>query len=150
MVVTEKQLSPQELPFPPRTLPVLDDDINPCSIAPCATADHRRGSACCRDLQIEILCGRQEVALEALVRSRQSPYLCKVEREVEDALEAEVISACGYLDAAGENCTLHGRLRPGGGQAKPDLCSDWPPKGKGVHPGCIFSPAPKAKVGSPT
>jgi hypothetical protein len=141
-VVTERELGPIALPFPARSLPVLEDDINPCSIAPCATADHRRGSACCRDLQVEILCGREELALEALVRSRQSPYLCKVERTTADSLDAEMISACGYLDTAGENCTLHGRLRPDGRPAKPDLCSDWPPKGKGVHPGCIFAPAP--------
>src|SRR5512143_156129 len=70
MVVTSQELGPRELPFPPRSLPVLEDDVNPCSIAPCATADHRRGSACCRDLQVEIVCGSHESALEALVRSR--------------------------------------------------------------------------------
>jgi hypothetical protein len=108
---------------------VIEDELageNPCAIAPCTTADHKRGSACCRDLQIEILCERADTEQEALVRSRLSPYLCKVSRERDDALEAEMISACGYLDAEGLNCTLHGRLRPDGRTAKPDLCSAWP------------------------
>jgi hypothetical protein len=121
------------------------DDVNPCSIAPCTTADHTRGSACCRDLQVEILCPRSNTALEALVRSRLSPYLCKVTREAEDALEAEVISACGFLDQEGLNCTLHGRQRPDGRPAKPELCSDWPDHGKGLHPGCIFYQPPARK-----
>jgi len=141
LVVEQHVLSTLTLPQPPRTLPVLADDLdgeNPCAIAPCTTADHKRGSACCRDLQIEILCPRSDASLEALVRSRLSPYLCKVSRDSEDALEAEMISACGYLDAAGLNCTLHGRLRPDGRAAKPDLCSAWPDDGKGLHPGCIF------------
>jgi hypothetical protein len=145
-VVSGREQVTLELPFPPRTLPVMElDGENPCSIAPCATADHRRGSACCRDLQVEVLCARTDTRLEALVRSRQSPYLCKVSREADDAIEAEMISACGYLDEKGENCTLHGRQRPDGRAAKPDLCSDWPPKGKGLHPGCIFSPPPRAR-----
>jgi hypothetical protein len=135
-----------DLPFPPRSLPVLElHGENPCSIAPCITADNRRGSACCRDLQVEVLCGKENRELESLIRSRQSPYLCKVSREADDAIEAEMISACGYLDEPGENCTLHGRLRPDGRPAKPDLCSEWPPKGKGLHPGCIFSPPPRPR-----
>jgi hypothetical protein len=145
-VVSGREQVTLELPFPPRTLPVVElEEVNPCSIAPCATADHRRGSACCRDLQVEILCPRSDSQLESLVRSRQSPYLCKVTRDAEDAIEAEMISACGYLDDRGENCTLHGRQRPDRRPAKPDLCSEWPPKGKGLHPGCIFSPPPKAR-----
>ena len=144
-VIAGRQQVTLDLPFPPRTLPVVEpEEVNPCSIAPCSTADHRRGSACCRDLQIEVLCSRDDT-LEALVRSRQSPYLCKVSRETPDAIDAEMISACGYLDDAGENCTLHGRLRPDGRPAKPDLCSEWPPQGKGLHPGCIFSPPPKPR-----
>ena len=78
--------------------------------------------------------------LEALVRSRRSPYLCKVERAGDFSIEAEVISACGFLDDDGIGCTLHGRVRADGRPAKPDLCSDWPPKNKGLHPGCVFAP----------
>lgn len=150
-VVAGHQVTDLELRPPPRSLPVVDDPldgINPCSIAPCATADHRRGSACCRDLQIEIMCSREDHTLEALVRSRLSPYLCKVSRESGDALEAEMISACGYLDQDGLNCTLHGRLRPDGRPAKPDLCTEWPDDGKGLHPGCIFYSPPLKGGGS--
>jgi len=149
LIVEDHQLAARELNHPPRALPVLEDDlegINPCSIAPCTTADHTRGSACCRDLQVEILCDRSNTALEALVRSRLSPYLCKVSRESEDALEAEMISACGFLDDEGLNCTLHGRMRADGRPAKPDLCSEWPENGKGLHPGCIFYSPPAAKA----
>lgn len=141
----------QDLPlaFPPRSLPVVEEDSldgeNPCSIAPCATADHRRGSACCRDLQVEMLCARGDTHLEALIRSRLSPYLCKISREADDALEGEMISACDYLDDRQENCTLHGRLRADGRPAKPDLCSEWPENGKGLHPGCIWYTPPRKK-----
>ncbi len=141
LVVDQGELSAMALALPSRTLPVLVDDldgVNPCSIAPCATADHTRGSACCRDLQIEIACPTSDGPLEALIRSRQSPYLCKVSRQSKDSLEAEMISACGFLDDAGESCTLHGRTRPDGRSAKPDLCSAWPDDGKGMHPGCIY------------
>jgi Fe-S-cluster containining protein len=141
LVVDDHQLVAQRLPFPARSLPVVQDDpdnANPCSIAPCATADHTRGSACCRDLQVEILCQRSDTVLEAMIRSRLSPYLCKVSRESDEALEAEMISACGFLDEEGANCTLHGRKRPDGRTAKPELCSEWPDDGKGLHPGCIF------------
>lgn len=124
-------------PAPARkALPVVAG-TNPCLGAPCTTADHTRGSACCRDLQIEILCTPQERRLEALVRSRLSPYLCKIERESPTSLGAEMISACGYLDEEGA-CALHGRLRKDGGTAKPDLCFDWPKAGRGEHPGCVF------------
>jgi hypothetical protein len=125
-----------ELPLPKSGLPVLEGP-NPCASAPCKTAEHTRGAACCRDLQIDILCPPGETMLEALIRSRLSPYLCKIKRDGE-LIEAEIVSACDYLDDAGRNCTLHGRLRPDGRTAKPDLCSDWPPKGKGLHPGCVF------------
>jgi Fe-S-cluster containining protein len=142
LVVEEHRLAALDLPYPARSLPVIEPDpeegANPCSIAPCTTADHTRGSACCRDLQVEILCAPGETALEALVRSRLSPYLCKVSRENDQALEAELISACGFLDDEGQNCTLHGRQRSDGRPAKPDLCSEWPDDGKGMHPGCIF------------
>ncbi|HWA40852.1 MAG TPA: hypothetical protein VG712_04520 [Gemmatimonadales bacterium] len=119
-----------------RALPVLAG-TNPCLGAKCTTADHVRGAACCRDLQIEILCAEGDRELEALVRSRLSPYLCKIDRESPRSLGAEMISACGYLDDRGE-CSLHGRLRADGTTAKPDLCFDWPKEGKGEHPGCVF------------
>lgn len=148
LVVSEGTQQTLSLPFPPRSLPVLDadplDSENPCSIAPCTTADHRRGSACCRDLQVEIMCDQSDAHLEALVRSRQSPYLCKISRESPQAIEAEMISACDYLDDPRENCTLHGRQRSDGRTAKPDLCSEWPEDGKGLHPGCLwYSPVPR-------
>jgi hypothetical protein len=141
VVVEAGRVVAQEVHHPRHSLPVLAHDldgINPCSIAPCTTADHLRGSACCRDLQIEILCPESETELEALVRSRLSPYLCKLVRENPDALEGELISACGYLDDDGLNCSLHDGVRPDGRPAKPDLCSHWPDDGKGLHPGCIF------------
>jgi hypothetical protein len=123
----------------PRGLPVLNGE-NPCATAPCRTSDHRSGAACCRDLQIEIMCMRRETRLESLVRSRKPPYLCKVTRPGEFSIEAEVISACGFLAEDGIACSLHGRVRADGRPAKPDLCSDWPPKDKGLHPGCVFAP----------
>ena len=89
------------------------------------------------NLQIEIMCTNDESRLEALVRSRRSPYLCKIERAGDFSLEAEMISACGYLDGQGE-CALHGRMRQDGTTAKPDLCFDWPKGGEGEHPGCVF------------
>lgn len=132
---------------PPRALPVVEMDAgaNPCAGAPCRTADNRKGSACCRDLQVEILCRAGDAELERLIRNRKSPYLCKIDREAPDSLTAELISACGYLESAAGSCTLHGRNRPDGRTAKPDLCFDWPPKGKGVHPGCVFKGEPASK-----
>jgi hypothetical protein len=123
----------------PRSLPLLNGE-NPCATAPCRTADNRGGAACCRDLQIEIMCTRRETRLESLVRSRRPPYLCKVTRPGNFSIEAEVISACGYLAEDGIACSLHGRIRSDGRPAKPDLCSDWPPKDRGLHPGCVFAP----------
>ena len=120
-----------------RSLPVVASD-NPCEGAPCRTADNTRGAACCRDLQVEIMCTPRQKRLEAFVRSRQSPYLCKVEREGKFSLGVEMISACGYLEPGGVNCTLHGRKRPDGRSAKPELCFDWPPKKQTLHPGCVF------------
>ena len=124
---------------PAHALPVLDA-ANPCATAPCRTADNKRGAACCRDLQVEIMCTKGERRLEALVRSRRSPYLCKVERAGDFSLEVEMISACGYLEDDGVACSLHGRLRADGRPAKPDLCTEWPPKNRGLHPGCVFGP----------
>lgn len=138
VIVEHGRVAERRLPPPRSRLPVLDTGPNPCATAPCTTADHRRGAACCRDLQVEILCSRADTTLEALLRSRLSPYLCKISRETEDALEAETISACGYLDDGGRTCSLHGRTREDGRPAKPDLCTEWPPNGKGLHPGCVF------------
>ena len=133
------------LPFPPHSLPVLEHGPapageNPCASAPCRTSDHTRKAACCRDLQVEIMCTRAQQRLEALVRSRQSPYLCKIERGGEYSLDVEMISACGYLGPDGVACSLHGRHRADGRTAKPDLCFEWPPKNRGLHPGCVFGP----------
>ncbi len=124
-------------------LPVVED--NPCEGAPCRTSDNRRGAACCRDLQLEILCRKGQRDLEALIRSRKAPYLCKVEREGDATLEAEVISACAYLEDGGVACTLHGRTRKNGEPAKPKLCFDWPPKRGTIHPGCVFRGRNKVK-----
>jgi hypothetical protein len=124
-------------PRRPRELPVKAS-ANPCADAPCRTADNQRGAACCRDFQIEIMCTPRQVALEALVRSRKSPYLCKVEREGAYSLGGEFISACAFLLEDGVNCGLHGRKRPDGRPAKPDLCSQWPERGDLMHPGCVF------------
>ncbi len=143
------------LPFPPRSLPVLERssngaaDENPCATARCRTADNTMKAACCRDLQIEIMCTRRQKRLEALVRSRRSPYLCKVDREGDYSIEAEMISACGYLGEDGVACTLHGRQRADGRPAKPDLCSEWPPKNQGLHPGCVFKRRRRSRARKP-
>lgn len=122
---------------PPRQLPIHAGS-NPCVGAPCRTADHTRGAACCRDLQVEIMCTETERRLESLVRSRQSPYLCKISRESPFSLAAEMISACAFLADDEVHCVLHGRRRADGRPAKPDLCSHWP-EGEDVrHPGCVF------------
>lgn len=143
-LVDRRRMVTRRLPppaAPRRSLPVLPtaDTANPCAGAPCRTADNRRGAACCRDLQVEIMCTRRQKTLEALVRSRRSPYLCKVTREGEFSIDAEMISACAYLEPGGVNCTLHGRTRADGRPAKPDLCSEWPGKQKVLHPGCVFA-----------
>jgi hypothetical protein len=141
-VVDAKRVVTRSLPpapAPRNMLPVLGGE-NPCAAAPCRTSDHRRGAACCRDLQVEIMCTKDDRRLEALVRSRQSPYLCKIERGGEFSLDVEMISACGYLGDDGVACSLHGRVRADGRPAKPDLCTEWPPKNRGLHPGCVFGP----------
>ncbi len=135
------RLQPVEIPpAPSRGLPVVTGD-NPCATARCRTADQTLGAACCRDLQIEILCSPEDVELESLVRTRKSPYLCKVDRESADSLGAEVISACSFLAEDQVSCSLHGRHRPDGRTAKPDLCFDWPKPGDVYHSGCVFRPA---------
>ncbi|HEX2636009.1 MAG TPA: hypothetical protein VHL81_02715 [Gemmatimonadales bacterium] len=145
VVVEDGANAVRTLPFPPHSLPVLEPGAapageNPCASAPCRTSDHTRKAACCRDLQVEIMCTRAQQRLEALVRSRQSPYLCKIERGGEYSLDVEMISACGYLGPDGVACSLHGRHRADGRTAKPDLCFEWPPKNRGLHPGCVFGP----------
>lgn len=140
-IVDKRKLVQRRLPppKPPRSsLPVVAAP-NPCEGAPCRTADHTQGAACCRDLQVEIMCTPRQARLESLIRARQSPYLCKIERGGDFSIEAEMISACGYLEAGGVNCTLHGRQRADGRTAKPDLCFDWPPKSQALHPGCVFA-----------
>jgi hypothetical protein len=135
MLVRRELASP---PPPRRALAVLPAEaMNPCSVAPCRTADNTRGMACCRDLQVDILCRRSNRRLEALVKSRKPPYLCKVDRDSEDSLNVEMISACSFL-AAGVGCSLHGRKRADGRSAKPDLCFDWPNSKDNRHPGCVF------------
>jgi hypothetical protein len=120
-----------------RSLPVVET-ANPCATAPCRTADGRRGAACCRDLQLEILCPPSNRWLEALIRARRSPYLCKVERESADSLGVEVISACGYLGTDGVSCSLHDRRRRDGRTAKPDLCYQWPEGSEVFHRDCAL------------
>jgi hypothetical protein len=90
-------------------------------------------------MQVEIMCTPKQRRLEALVRSRKSPYICKVERESQFSLGAELISACSFLLDDGIHCALHGRRRPDGRAAKPDLCSEWPEAGDCMHPGCVFA-----------
>ena len=140
-IVESGHLASRKLPepeLPPRALPV-HHGTNPCAGAPCRTADNRRGAACCRDLQVEIMCTTREKRLEALIRSRRSPYLCKVSRETPYSMNAEMISACGFLLDDGVHCSLHGRTRPDGRPAKPDLCTQWPEGGEVMHPGCVFA-----------
>ena len=120
-----------------RALP-LAPDSNPCATAKCHTSDNLRKAACCRDLQVEVVCSPRQTRLEALLRSRQAPYLCKFEREDERTVLVEIISACAYLKEDGLHCDLHGRKRPDGRPAKPVLCSTWPEKRTGLHPGCAF------------
>jgi hypothetical protein len=137
-VVERAEQVDRSLSFPARSLPVLQG-VNPCATAGCETSDHRRKAACCRDMEIEIMCSEHETRLESLIRTRKSPFLCKVERGGAYSMEAELISACDFLGDDGIACSLHGRLRADGRSAKPDLCSEWPHKGKGLHPGCVFT-----------
>lgn len=147
VVADHGRMVTRTLPVPAptgRNLPVING-VNPCESVPCQTADHTRGAACCRDLQIEVMCTKDETQLEALLRHRKSPYLCKVKRDGEYALDAEVISACGYLGDDGVACSLHSRVRADGRPAKPKLCSDWPPKRQDLHPGCVFAPGKRRR-----
>ncbi len=124
-----------------RALPVVQSE-NPCVGAPCRTSDNKVGAACCRDLTLEIDLPKTETRLEALLRARRSPYVCRIRREDEDTMECEVLTACGYLDDGdGITCHLHDRVLPNGRIAKPSLCYEWPdlkPDEEG-HPGCVFA-----------
>lgn len=141
-IVDNHRLVTRTLKAPHRMLPVLEHDLapdlNPCAAAPCRTADHTRKAACCRDLHVDIRCTPKQTRLELLLRNRKSPYLCKVEREDDQLLNAEIISACTYLLEDGLHCDLHGRLRADGRPAKPIMCSQWPKNRTGLHPGCAF------------
>jgi hypothetical protein len=121
-------------------LPVLNG--NPCATAPCRTADNTRGAACCRDLTLDVMIPKSNTRLEALLRARKSPYLCKVDREDDRSIECEVISACSYLDPADDvSCVLHDRLLPNGRLAKPSICREWPEldEDEVAHPGCVVA-----------
>jgi hypothetical protein len=122
-----------------RALPIVSD-ANPCATAPCRTADNKHGAACCRDLTLDVVLTEAETEMEALLRARKSPYLCKVNRENETTVECEVISACGYLGDDGISCVLHDRLLPNGRNAKPSICYEWPDLGPddAGHPGCAL------------
>lgn len=136
MVTRRIPLTP--IPTSRRALPVAAAP-NPCASARCRTADNRVGAACCRDLQIQIRVTPRQRMLDALVRSRKAPYLCKIETEEEDnLLNVEILSACSYLQEDGITCDLHGRFRADGRPAKPIMCSAWPEKRSGLHPGCAF------------
>lgn len=142
-VVHRRAVRTLRLPHPARrrrSLPTLET-ANPCAGAPCRTADNRRGAACCRDLTLDVLHAEGDGDLEALLRARRSPYLCKVKRTDPTLIECEVISACGYLEPDGVSCMLHDRLRPDGAPAKPGICTDWPDFDDEEftgHPGCVF------------
>jgi hypothetical protein len=123
-------------PVPRRALPIAAT-TNPCADARCRTSDNKVGDACCRDIQVDICCTKKQTKLEALIRSRKAPYLCKVEREEDHAVVVEIISACGFLREGG-GCDLHGRERADGRPAKPVMCSHWPGKRTGLHGGCAF------------
>jgi hypothetical protein len=145
-----ERLALAQRPAPRRALPVIAG-ANPCLGAPCRTADNTQGAACCRDLTLEVLAPAEERPsdrLEALLRARRAPYLCKVERADAEIIECEVISACGYLGADHISCVLHDRRRPDGRPAKPRVCSRWPDLGPDDvgHPGCVLLPTARRKT----
>jgi hypothetical protein len=123
-----------------RALPVVQNH-NPCLDAPCRTGDNKRGAACCRDLTLELDLPEPSTRMMALLRARKSPYLCKVTREGPNAVEVEVISACGYLGDDGISCVLHDRVLPNGRLAKPSICMEWPDLDDDDegHPGCALT-----------
>ncbi len=139
-IVEKRRLVGRRLPAPSvprRALPLAPVASNPCATARCSTSDHRLGAACCRDIQLDIRCSTRQPMLEALIRSRKPPYLCKTERVDDTQLVVEIISACGFL-TEDKLCDLHGRSRPDGLPAKPLLCSTRPEKRSGLHSGCAF------------
>ena len=124
-----------------RSLPVIQEE-NPCLQAACRTSDNRVGAACCRDLTLELEAPARRTRFEELLRSRKAPYVCRVQRDDDETMACEVISACGYLSEEDHiSCTLHGRVRPNGKQAKPSLCYEWPEldEDETGHPGCVFT-----------
>lgn len=138
-VIHQRRRRRLALPLRPRSrrsLPVLQE--NPCVGAPCRTADHRRGAACCRDLTLEVVVPEGDDRTERLLRARRAPQVYQVAREEPAIVECQVISACGYLEDDGISCTLHQRVRPDGEPAKPFVCTQWPdPRPDYVtHPGC--------------
>jgi len=141
-IVEQGRLRRRELPPPPPppagrpALPLAPEAANPCATARCRTSDNTIGSACCRDLQVDICCTTKERHLEALIRTRKAPYLCKAERENDDQLVVEIISACSFLTDIG--CSLHGRKRRDGRPAKPLMCSAWPENRATLHTGCAY------------
>lgn len=138
-VVERRRLMGRHLPPPAaskRSLPIATN-ANPCATAPCTTSDHKRGAACCRDIQLDVCCSTKQPLLESLIRHRKAPYLCKTERENDEQVVVEIISACGYLTEEG-SCDLHGRIRADARPAKPIMCSQWPEKRSGLHAGCAF------------
>ncbi|HEY4321687.1 MAG TPA: hypothetical protein VGM77_10995 [Gemmatimonadales bacterium] len=140
-IVDNKRLVTRRLDPPPpvaptrRALPVVM--TNPCAGAACRTSDNTQGDACCRDIHVDIKCSDRQPLLKALLSNRKSPYLCKPVDEEPGLLMVEIISACSFLADTG-GCTLHGRHRDDGRPAKPLMCSAWPKKRTGLHPGCAF------------
>lgn len=125
---------------PARSLPVIQSK-NPCANVSCRTSDRKVGAACCRDLTLELDLPKRQKRLEALIRARKSPVVCRVKRDGDETLDCEVISACGYLEEGSVNCTLHGRVRPNERPAKPSICSEWPDdleEDETGHPGCVL------------
>jgi hypothetical protein len=139
VIVDGKRLTTRKLdpPAVPRRALPLAPTLNPCAGTPCRTSDNTQGDACCRDIQVDICCSEKQTMLEALICNRKSPYLCKPVRENADLIVVEVISACGFLKDEG-GCDLHGRSRADERPAKPVMCSHWPDKRTGLHPGCAF------------
>jgi len=131
-------------PAPKRSLPTLQF-ANPCAGAPCRTSDGARGGACCRDLVLDVAMPDVGSLDEALLRNRERPFISKVHRSSDTIMEAEVISACGYLEGDSVSCALHSRVRPDGRTAKPKICFDWPAEGPdyAYHPGCRLIPTRK-------
>jgi hypothetical protein len=141
LVVEDRRLVSRTLRRAPRELHVLAqaDGGNPCEGAPCRTPDQRPGAACCRNLWLEVMCTPREKQLEALLRARRPRHISYVTRVGASSIELQVISACGYLEPGGVACTLHGRTRDDGRNAKPRLCLEWPPADRKLHDGCVFA-----------